>query len=133
MPAFKKILLVEDNVFISELYVRALKNAGYEIETVITGPEGLEKAETGEFDLMLLDIMIPDMTGIEVLKALREKTDKVPEMKIVITTNLDQDENSRAAVEQMADGYVIKADVTPRRLIELVHQLEEAGRLTVST
>lgn len=129
MAKFNKILIVEDDVFISELYVRALKKEGYEVESALTGPQGLEAGKTGNYDLMLLDIMIPDMTGIEVLRELRQEKDQAPNMKIVITTNLEQDDDSRLEVERMADGYIIKADITPKHLISMIHQIEEAGKL----
>lgn len=129
MAKFNKILLVEDDIFIVELYKRALTKAGYDVTAVLTGPEGLKEGKKGDYDLMLLDIMIPDMTGVEVLNELREEKNLSPNMKIVITTNLDQDDESKAKVEQLADGYIIKADVTPKRLIELIHRIEAAGVL----
>lgn len=129
MPKFNKVLIVEDDVFISELYARAIKKAGYDLELATTGPQGLELATTGEYDLMLLDIMIPEMTGVDVLESLRKKKDIVPNMKIVVTTNLEQDEVIRNAVESLADGYIIKADITPKLLVKMIHQVEESGEL----
>lgn len=125
MKKFNHILLVEDDVFISELYVRSLKRAGYLVTLSNSGPDGLEKGKTGDYDLMLLDIMIPEMTGVEVLMALREEKDLAPNMKIVITTNLDQDDETRASVERLADGYVIKADVTPKNLLAIINSMEQ--------
>lgn len=134
MAGLKTILCIEDDRFISELYTRALSHAGYTVEAVITGPEGLEKAKTGQYDLVLLDIMLPDKTGIEVLKELRGPDGKgLPNSKIVIATNLEQDEASRAELERMADGYLIKADLTPRKLVEIIKQLEEFGRVEEPT
>jgi len=129
MPKFNKVLIVEDDVFISELYARAIKKAGYDLELATTGPQGLKLATTGEYDLMLLDIMIPEMTGVDVLENLRKKKDIVPNMKIVVTTNLEQDEVIRNAVESLADGYIIKADITPKLLVKMIHQVEESGEL----
>ena len=129
MATFQNILIVEDDVFITELYARSLRRSGYNVDTVLTGTDALEAGLKGDHDLMLLDIMTPEMTGIEVLRAIRQPKNKVPSMKIVITTNLDQDEETRQDVERLADGYVIKADITPKRLIELIHQVEEAGSL----
>jgi DNA-binding response OmpR family regulator len=129
MAKFENILLVEDDVFISELYVRALKRAGYNVTSARSGPEGLEKGKSGSFDLMLLDIMIPDMTGVEVLQAMRAEKDMAPNMKIVITTNLEQDEETRKSVESLADGYIIKADVTPKHLLSIIKKIEETGMI----
>ncbi len=130
MAGLKTILCIEDDRFISELYARALRRAGYEVDEVITGPKGLEMAQTGKYDLVLLDLMIPDMTGIEVLNKIRGVDGQgLPNTKVVVTTNLDQDEKTRAAIEERADGYLIKADITPRKLVELIKQIEKFGEV----
>jgi CheY-like chemotaxis protein len=122
-PRNKRILCIEDEHFISELYVRALKKAGYEVTAVVDGQEGLEKALSGDYDVILLDIMLPNVTGIEILQQLRQK--KPPaSSKVIITTNLEQGEEGRAAIESQADGYVIKAEITPRQLVEFLQQLD---------
>ena len=126
---FQHILIVEDDVFISELYIRALKKNGYDVTLAPDGTSGLESGKSGKFDLMLLDIMIPEMTGVEVLQALRAQKDLVPNMKIIITTNLEQDDETREAVESLADGYIIKADITPKILVKMIQQLESAGKI----
>lgn len=131
MTKFKNILIVEDDVFISELYIRALKKAGYEVTLAAEGSRGLEMGKTGDFDLMLLDIMIPEMTGVEVLKELRKDKAVAPQMKIVITTNLEQDDDTRQAVEQLADGYIIKADITPKVLVKMIQQIEASGKFEI--
>ncbi|HTE58416.1 MAG TPA: response regulator [Verrucomicrobiae bacterium] len=118
----KKVLCIEDEHFINELYERALKKAGYQVKMIIDGEEGLHEALTDIYDIILLDIMIPNMTGTEVLKRLRaEKPDL--KAKIVITTNLEMGDEDRAAIESQADGYVVKAEMTPRQLAEFLGQL----------
>lgn len=123
MAGSKTILCIEDDHFISELYARALRKAGYEVEIVMSGKEGLEKAIANHYDIILLDIMTPDLTGVEVLEFLRGKGDKIPDSYIVITTNLDQDDETRATVEKMADGYLIKAEITPTILVDILGKL----------
>ena len=130
MAKIKNILLIEDDQFISDLYARALRKAGYEVEPVITGPKGLALAKTCKYDLVLLDIMIPDMTGVDVLKELRGKDGAgLPQTKIIVSTNLDQDEQTRSEMESKADGYLIKADVTPRKMVEIIGQVEQFGEV----
>ena len=130
MSEIRTILLVEDDNFIRDLSSKELTKAGYHVDTVVTGPSGLELANTGKYDLVLLDIMIPDMTGVDVLKALRgPKGDQLKGTKIIITTNLDQDSDSRSQLENLADGYLIKADVTPRKLVEVVKHIESFGTI----
>ncbi len=123
--AQKRILCIEDEHFISELYVRALTKAGYSVTVSVDGEDGLKQAQTNTYDVILLDIMIPTITGIEILKQLRNpnNTEQI-KGKIIITTNLEQGVNGREEIEKQADGYVIKAEITPRQLVEFVKQLE---------
>ena len=118
-PAGKKILCIEDELFIGELYSRALLKAGYEVLIISDGLKGLEEAKTNKYDIVLLDIMIPQMLGVDVLHELRKDNQSL-KSKIIIATNLEQDEKTRAAIEAEADGYIIKAEVTPRQLVEFL-------------
>lgn len=117
----KKVLCVEDELFIGELYSRALRKAGYDVTVIADGIKGLEEARTDTYDIILLDIMIPQMLGVDVLHELRR--DKPLKAKIIIATNLEQDDKTRAKIEAEADGYIIKAEVTPKQLIEFLSQL----------
>lgn len=120
-----KILCIEDEHFISELYSRALTKAGYEVTVVFSGEDGLTKAFSDDYAIILLDIMIPDIDGVEVMRRLRgpDASLKV-HSKIVITTNLDLDAGVREAVEEQADGYLIRAEITPSELVEYVKQID---------
>jgi len=119
-----KVLCVEDEFFISELYERALKKAGYQVTNALNGNDGLKLAQTDQYDVILLDIMIPGITGIEILRTLRDPQ-KTPNLhgKIIITTNLVQDDSVREEIEKQADGYLIKADITPKELVEFLGKL----------
>jgi DNA-binding response OmpR family regulator len=120
----RKILCVEDEHFISELYVRALTKAGYDVHVELDGQKGLAAAQTDTYDIILLDLMVPNITGIEVLRTLRDPA-KTPKMhaKIIITTNLEQREDIRADIENQADGYLVKAEITPRELVDFLGHL----------
>lgn len=120
----KKVLFIEDEHFIGELYVRALTKAGYDVRIVVDGQEGLNQAQTDAYDIVLLDMMVPTITGFEILRRLRgPDVPKQIKAKIIITTNLEQSEEGRADIEKQADGYIIKAEVTPRQLVEFLNQL----------
>ena len=121
----KRVLCIEDEFFISELYERALRNAGYQATTVLNGSDGVQLAQTGSYDIVLLDLMVPGTTGIEILRTLRDPN-LTPgfKSKIIITTNLDQDDETRAEVEQQADGYIIKAAITPKELVAFLDKLD---------
>lgn len=119
----KRVLCVEDEHFINELYARALTKAGYEVKVVIDGLEGLREAKTDAYDIILLDIMLPNLTGTDMLKQLRTDMPNL-RAKIIITTNLELGDEDRAAIEHQADGYVVKAELTPRQLVEFLQQLK---------
>lgn len=124
-PTGKKVLCIEDEHFISELYVRALTRAGYDVTVEVDGQRGLDLARTDQFDIILLDLMIPTITGTEVLRSLRNPgvTPKI-RAKIIITTNLEQREDLREEIEHQADGYVVKAEITPHELVDLLSTLQ---------
>lgn len=124
MAGSKHILFVEDDRAISEMYARVLTKKGYEVDFAYNGVEGLQKGRQSHYDLILLDIMMPEMTGIDVLHKLRgEDGHGNPDTKIVILTNLAQDKTSQEALKAQADGYIIKAEIVPSQLAELVGQL----------
>ena len=122
----KTILCVEDDRFIGEMYVRSLQKAGYDVTWVVDGTDGLVAARNQNFDLIILDLMLPEQRGDQILDALRNNNvDLVPNSKILIMTNFEQDEASRKSVMSRVDGYLIKADITPRNLIEVVKQMDD--------
>ncbi len=120
-PVSRRVLCVEDERFITELYVRALTKSGYLVDAVADGKEALDAAETNQYDIILLDLMIPSMTGIEILRILRDPA-RVPPLKakIIITTNLEQREDVRSDIEKQADGYLVKAELTPHELVQFL-------------
>jgi CheY-like chemotaxis protein len=124
MAGSKTILFVEDDKPIAEMYARVLEREGFEVEFAYNGTTGLSKAQSKHYDLILLDIMMPEMTGIEVLNELRGPDGKgSPDTKIVILTNLAQDKTSQEALKSQADGYIIKADFVPSQLADIIKKL----------
>jgi DNA-binding response OmpR family regulator len=121
--AIKTILIVEDDRFIGEMYVRSLKKAGFDVDWMIDGNDGLIAARNKQYDLLLLDVMLPERRGTEILEALRGSEDLIPHSKVIVLTNFEQDEESRTAMESRADAYLIKADITPNKLLSVIEQL----------
>ena len=121
----KKVLVIEDEQFISELYARALTRAGYGVKVIIDGEKALVEAQTNAYDIILLDIMLPNLMGNVILKRLRDMQ-ATPQLKakIIISTNLELDEQGRAAIESQADGYIVKAEVTPKELVNSLDHLQ---------
>ena len=128
--AIKTILCIEDDRFIGEMYVRSLKKAGYDVDWMVDGNDGLVAARNKPYDLILLDVMLPERRRNEILQALRGDHDFIPTTKVIVMTNFDQDEESRAAMQQNADAYLIKADITPRKLLEVIGKLDAAPQAT---
>ncbi len=121
----RTVLCIEDEHFIGELYTRALTKAGYTVTVIADGVQALAAAETNQYDIILLDLMLPNLTGIEILRQLRNPA-RVPPIrsKIIITTNLEQREDVRADIEKQADGYLVKAELTPRELADFLDTIK---------
>ena len=122
--AIKTILIVEDDRFIGEMYVRSLKKAGYEVDWMVDGNDGLIAARNKQYDLVLLDVMLPERRGTEVLEALRGGEDLIPNTRVIVLTNFEQDDESRIAMESRADAYLIKSEITPNKLLSVIEQLQ---------
>ena len=123
--AIKTILCIEDDRFIGEMYVRSLKKAGYEVDWVVDGNDGLVSARNKVYDLILLDVMLPERRGTDILEALRGgKEDLIPKTHVIVLTNFEQDDESRIAMESRADAYLIKAEITPNKLLSVIEQLQ---------
>jgi len=116
----RKVLIIEDEHFISELYVRALTRGGYDVTVEVDGARGMKLAQTNQYDIILLDLMVPTITGIEILRQLRAPGAPRLKSKIVITTNLEQREEVRSDIEKQADAYLVKAEITPRELVDFL-------------
>ena len=122
--ALKNILVIEDDRFIGEMYVRSLRHEKYTVDWMIDGNDGLVAARNKPYDLILLDIMLPEVRGTDILRELKKPDgNQSYNAKVIIMTNFDQDADSREAMERDADGYLIKAEITPRKLLELIGQL----------
>jgi DNA-binding response OmpR family regulator len=120
----KKILCIEDDRFIGEMYQRAFEKAGYGFILKTDGDEGLQEAYTTYYDFILLDLMLPNKKGDEVLSVLRAKENPIsPDTKVIILTNFQQDDEARAKLESTVDAYLIKAEITPRKLISIVEKM----------
>lgn len=122
MAGSKNILFVEDDRTISEMYARLLIRTGYNVDFAYDGAEATRLAATKHYDLILLDIMMPEKTGIDVLHELRADP-AYASTKIVILTNLAQNKASQDALKAQADGYIVKADMVPSKLVLVVNEL----------
>jgi len=115
-----KILIADDDLYIRELYEEILKDAGYEVDISVDGQECLDKLSTTNYELVLLDIMMPKKDGLAVLNDLKNLPAEKKRGKIVVLTNLAHDPVLKDALANGAAGYLIKADMTPDVLLEKI-------------
>jgi CheY-like chemotaxis protein len=116
----KKIMVVDDDLYIRELYEEVLKDEGYTVETSSNGEEALSKLKQGGYDIVLLDIMMPKLDGLGVMDALTKNPPQVKNGPIILLTNLDHDPLIKDAMSRGASAFIIKADITPADLIAQV-------------
>ena len=119
MNAGKKILLVEDDVFVSDVYQTKLKQEGFEVISAENGSEAMKKLETVVPDIILLDIIMPYMDGKEVLARLKE-SEKWKNIPVIILTNLSQRDDVEEILQKGADDYLIKSHFTPSEVVEKI-------------
>lgn len=106
MPASQAVLVIDDDAVVRQFVELVLTQAGYNVSSVATGELGIKALQTARWDLILLDINIPDMTGLEVLRLLR-KYQKVKAAVMMMTARGDVS-TVREAMEAGADGYLVK-------------------------
>jgi len=116
----KRILIMEDEQFLRDLYVQILKEEGYDVTEAADGEEGYKHLHEGGFDLILMDIMMPKMTGLDIMKKLKDDPVLKSNGKIIFLTNLNQDTNISEGVALGVSGYLIKSDYTPDQIIKQV-------------
>lgn len=115
----QKVAIVEDDLAIAMMYRMKFEAEGYIVETAANGKLGLGLAEEMKPDIILLDLMMPEMTGDEMLKRLRA-TPWGKHIKVVILTNSGE-ETAPPEIKQLGvEAYVVKAEMTPRQVAELV-------------
>ena len=117
----KRILIVEDDQFLREFYQELLQSEGYNVDIAADGEAGLKKIQENEFDLVMLDIMMPKLDGLQVLRELKIKPPKSQKVSIVILTNLGQDTVIKQCFELGAEGYLIKSALNPDQVLTEIH------------
>ena len=115
-----KILLVEDEKDIREVYLDILTANGHSVETAEDGNTALTKMQQGGWDIVLLDIMLPQINGIDIMHKITEQPPVNPNKAVVFLTNIDQGEEIKKALS-LGSGYIMKSQISPGDLIELVN------------
>lgn len=114
-----KIAIVEDDLAISQMYSIKFEAEGYTVQVAENGVLGLELIEKMQPDVVLLDLMMPEMNGDEVLAKMRA-TDWGKDIKVIILTNMGEQEAPESLKSHNVSAFIVKADMTPRQVAELV-------------
>ncbi|OGZ33293.1 MAG: hypothetical protein A3I88_02780 [Candidatus Portnoybacteria bacterium RIFCSPLOWO2_12_FULL_39_9] len=117
-----KILIIEDDPFLNEMYVTKFTQANFEVEVAIDGQEGLQKIEKNKPDLILLDIVLPKMDGFEILEKIKNNP-QLKKIPVVLLTNLGQRNEVEKGLSLGADEYIIKAHFTPTAVVAKVKEI----------
>lgn len=122
----KKVLLVEDDPFLIDIYTTKLKEEGFLVEIAINGKECLKRLKEEKFDLLLLDIVLPEVDGWEILERIkkeREVEKTKDDLKILVLSNLGQKEEIEKGLRLGVDKYLIKAHYTPSEVIKEIREI----------
>jgi DNA-binding response OmpR family regulator len=118
----KKILLVEDDPFVNDIYTTKFKEEGFEVEVAADGQDCLDKLKEKKPDLLVLDIVLPKIDGWEILKRIKED-ENLKDLKVVILSNISQREDVEKGLKFGAIEYFIKAHYTPTEICEKIKKI----------
>ncbi|OGG07669.1 hypothetical protein A2872_01775 [Candidatus Gottesmanbacteria bacterium RIFCSPHIGHO2_01_FULL_42_12] len=116
----KKVLIIDDDLYIRDLYSEILSEDGYEVETAVDGIDGLERIAKTKFDLILLDLMMPRLDGLGVLRQIKVEPQKYLYGTIIILTNLANDPVIGVTQGMGAQSYIIKSDLNPDQFLYFI-------------
>lgn len=114
-----KIAIIEDDIAIVQMYRMKFESEGFVVVTADNGKDGLALIHKEKPDIVLLDLMMPEMRGDEMLAELRQK-DWGKDIKVIVLTNMGESEAPDSVMENGALGYIVKADMTPKQVAEKV-------------
>ncbi len=114
-----KVAIIEDDAAISQMYRIKFETEGYEVDTAENGKLGLQLIEKMKPDMVLLDLMMPEMNGDEMLQKLR-KTPFGKDVKVIILTNMGESEAPQSIKGLNVLAFIVKANMTPRQVADLV-------------
>jgi two-component system response regulator VicR len=116
-----KVLIVEDNISLNKVYSLVLQKEGYEVTSAFDGRDGIKQLATLEPDLILLDMLMPHMGGLEFLK--RFPFSDHPGVRVVMLSNVNEDKDVSQALKLGAANYIVKSDNSPKDLVERLSEI----------
>jgi two-component system OmpR family response regulator len=118
----KKLLIIEDDTFLQGLAANKLQAEGFEVNTSATGQAALTELANQTYDIIILDLMLPDISGFDILKQIRERETN-SEIPVLIFSNLSDDADIKKGLELGATDYLVKANFTLDELAEKVRKV----------
>jgi DNA-binding response OmpR family regulator len=119
-----KIAIIEDDLAIVQMYRTKFESEGYDVETAGDGKTGMMLIEDFKPDIVLLDLMMPEVTGFDVLSHLRQTATAHP-FKVIVLTNMGDTETATRVYKMAADDFIVKAESTPKQVVERVQKILE--------
>ncbi len=117
-----KVAIIEDDVSIVQMYQLKFQSEGFDVQTAGDGEAGLALIESFKPDIVLLDLMMPYMNGLDMLSKLRS-TDAGSKTKVIVLTNMGDTETATRVFKMSANDYIVKAELTPKQVVERVQKL----------
>lgn len=124
MELYKSVLLVDDDITLREMYAERLKAEGFAVDMAKDGDEAYQKALTDRPNIILLDIMMPKVNGLDCLKKLRD-TPQTKDIPVIVLTALIQDREKMESITRGADDYIVKSEMMPGEVIQKVKSVLE--------
>lgn len=120
--AAAKILIIEDDRYISKMYQLKLSLDGFDVQVADNGRIGVEKAKDFKPDIILTDILMPELDGFEVIRTVKND-DETKTIPILIMSNLGQEDHIQKGLEMGALGYIVKSQYTPSKVVEKIKEI----------
>jgi len=117
-----KLLLIDDDAFLRDMYVTKFKESGHDVSVATNGTEALQILEEDSFDIILMDMIMPGISGVELIKAVRALA-STKDTKCIVLSNQGEQEDINSAQAAGADGYIVKAESIPSQVVTKVETL----------
>jgi len=114
-----RIVVIEDDPLINRMYQKIFTAKGHKVEVAIDGEEGMDKIKDFQPDLILLDIMMPKVNGLELLKKIKS-TSEIAKIPVVVLSNLSGTSDIETALSEGAVKYIVKSDYKPKEVYDIV-------------
>ena len=118
----KKILLVEDEASIADVFKDQLTFGGFDVEIATGGVQALEMLKANKYDVMLLDLVMPEVDGLAVLQTMKDKPEEYSKIPTIVLTNVTSDDVKKEVEAYNLQGYVLKLNIKPQMLIDAVNK-----------